>query len=81
MFLLALSLSALAQSPSPEPVILIPAVQELGVEDFLILNIEGELIGPDGDIVSERRAATFPNWIELRRDFRAELRDSLTELK
>lgn len=81
MFLLALSLSALAQSPSSEPVILIPAVQELTEGEFDLLNVEGRLLGPATITSSERRAARFPSWVQLRQDFQAELRDSLTELK
>jgi hypothetical protein len=81
MFLLALTLTLSAQAQADAPQIRIPEIQEIGEGEFQRLEVEGQLIGPDGVVQSERRVASFPSWIELRRDFRAELRDSLTELK
>jgi hypothetical protein len=78
---LSLSLSAIAQSDSPEPVIIIPEVQELTEDEFNELDIDGILVRPSVSAFNERRQARFDSWIELRQDFRLEVRESLGNLK
>lgn len=78
---LSISLSAIAQTESAEPVTIIPAVQELTEDEFNELDIDGILVRPSVSAFNERRQARFESWIELRQDFRPEVRESLGTLR
>ena len=46
-----------------------------------LLQIEGELVGPDGKIVTENRRPVFNPLIELRHHFKDEMKASVDEVK
>ncbi len=49
--------------------------------DFEALDIEGQLIGPDGTLVLDRRVASFNPLITLREDFNDLMSQSVDEVK
>lgn len=50
------------------------------VIDFSDVNIEGELTKPEGSYIKNRKQTRFRNLIELRGNFRPELRRSVSAL-
>lgn len=50
------------------------------VIDFSDVNIEGELTKPEGSYIKNRKSTRFRNLIELRGNFRPELRRSVSSL-
>jgi hypothetical protein len=50
------------------------------VIDFSDVNIEGELTKPEGSYIKNRKKTRFRNLIELRGNFRPELRRSVSSL-
>jgi hypothetical protein len=50
------------------------------VIDFSDVNVEGELTKPEGGYVKNRKKTKFRNLIELRGNFRQELKRSVAEL-
>ena len=49
--------------------------------DFDEVDVTGELVKPQGALVSERRRASFNPLIQLRTDFNEEMRQSVDEVK
>lgn len=49
--------------------------------DFEDLEIEGQMIKPQGALVTDRKGATFNPLIQLRLDFSPEMSQSVTEIK
>jgi hypothetical protein len=49
--------------------------------DFEGLDIEGELIKPQGALLLERKKASFNPLIKLRRDFNVEMSESVREIQ
>lgn len=49
--------------------------------DFEALDIDGELVKPQGSLVIDRKRATFNPLIKLRSDFNPEISTSVTEIK
>ena len=49
--------------------------------DFEGVDIQGELVKPQGKIIFTRRKATFNPLIKLRIDFDVEMRNSISEIK
>ena len=49
--------------------------------DFEGLEVEGELVKPQGALLRERSAAAFNPLIKLRTDFTPEMRQSVNEIK
>lgn len=49
--------------------------------DFEDLEIEGQMIKPQGALVTDREGATFNPLIRLRLDFSPEMSQSVTEIK
>ena len=49
--------------------------------DFEALDIEGEMIKPQGSLVLDRSRAAFNPLIKLRTDFNVEMSNSVTEIK
>ena len=79
--LVLLSGPALAEDPpaeEPERQIIYKEKTEI---DFEGLEIEGELIKPQGALLLDRRSATFNPLIKLRTDFDKEMEDSVQEIK
>ncbi len=76
MILLFLSL-AFADEPI-EPKVVYKKTTEI---DFEGLELEGELIKPQGALLLERRRAHFNPLIKLRKDFNIEMSDSVREIQ
>ena len=51
------------------------------VIDFEGIELEGELVKPQGSLVIERPKATFNPFITVRKDFDQEMMDSIKEIK
>lgn len=49
--------------------------------DFEALDIDGQLVKPQGSLVIDRKRATFNPLIKLRTDFNPEISTSVTEIK
>jgi len=49
--------------------------------DFEALELEGELVKPQGALVLERKKANFNPLIKLRKDFTIEINKSTTEIQ
>ena len=49
--------------------------------DFEGIELEGELVKPQGSLVIERPKATFNPFITVRKDFDQEMMDSIKEIK
>ena len=80
LFLLSLlSTTALASEPKQdEPQIIYKQKTEI---DFESLEIDGELVRPQGSLLLERQGATFNPMIKLRTDFDDEMDKSVQEIK
>tara|TARA_E500000178_G_C16960773_1_gene725911 strand:- start:1074 stop:1325 length:252 start_codon:yes stop_codon:yes gene_type:complete len=80
LFLLSLlSSNALADEPKQEePQIVYKQKTEI---DFEGLEIDGELVKPQGSLLLERRGAKFNPMIKLRIDFDDEMEKSVQEIK
>ena len=76
LWLLFISL-ALGQN-EPEPQVVYKQKTEI---DFEGLEIEGQLLKPHGAIVQERKGAAFNPLIQLRTDFKQEMKLSVSEIK
>jgi hypothetical protein len=81
------ALAALLSSPAraqsddaPEGFIYNPR-QVLEEDEWRDLEVEGELVRPQGMAFIETRRASFPSFIRLRTDFDAELADSVDEVR
>ena len=69
---------AFAREPEEEPKIVYKQKTEI---DFEGLEIEGQLLKPQGSLVLERKKATFNPLIQLRTDFNHEMKMSVEEIK
>lgn len=49
--------------------------------DFEAIDIEGQLVKPEGQLVTEREVAVFNPLIRLRMDFDQEISNSVNEIK
>jgi hypothetical protein len=79
MYLLFLLLSlAYADDPKEEPKVVYKQRTEI---DFEGVEIEGELVKPQGSLVLDRRHAKFNPMIKLRTDFDDEMDKSVQEIK
>ena len=78
LFIFILSSLALAADPDPEPKIVYKEKTEI---DFEALDIEGELIKPQGALLLERSKAAFNPLIRLRKDFNVEMSDSVKSIQ
>ena len=79
--LVILSTNALADDPQPQEQEVKIVYKEKTEIDFEGLEIEGELIKPQGALLLDRRSATFNPLIKLRRDFDDEMDKSVNEIK
>ena len=77
LYLLFISTIALAND-SEEPVVTYKKQTEI---DFEGLEIDGELVKPQGQLVLERKKANFNPLITLRKDFNPELKSSVELIK
>ena len=77
MFLLLMSL-AFADEPEKEPKVIYKDKTEI---DFEAIEIEGDLVKPQGNLILERNRAVFNPLIKLREDFNHELSQSVREIE
>ena len=49
--------------------------------DFEGVDVEGQLVKPEGQLISEREIAQFNPLIKLRQDFNLEMSQSVNEIK
>jgi len=49
--------------------------------DFEALELEGELVKPQGNLILERKKANFNPLIKLRKDFTAEINQSVGDIQ
>ncbi len=77
MFLLLMSL-AFADEPEKEPKVVYKDRTEI---DFEAIEIEGELVKPQGNLILERNRAVFNPLIKLREDFNHEMQQSVKEIE
>jgi len=68
--------TALAEEPAP-----IVVYQERTEIDFESLDITGELVKPEGNLITERTEAVFNPLIRLRTDWNEEMSASVNEIK
>jgi len=78
LLLLLVSAPAYADESENEPEVIYKQRTEI---DFEGLEIEGELIKPQGALLLDRRRAHFNPLIKLRRDFDDEMDKSVDEIK
>lgn len=79
LVVLALPVSALAQDKVIQEEDRV-VYNKKTVIDFSDVNIEGELTKPEGSYIKNRKKTRFRNLIELRGNFRPELRRSMNAL-
>ena len=71
-------LIGLALAEEPSPVIVYKQETEI---DFEAVDIEGQLVKPEGVMTTERVSATFNPLIRLRMDWDEEISQSVSEIK
>jgi len=76
MIVLLLLTTALAKEPAP-----IIVYQERTEIDFESVDIAGELVKPEGNLITERTEAVFNPLIRLRTDWNEEMSASVNEIK
>ena len=74
--LIILLTTALAEEPAP-----IVVYQERTEIDFEAVDIAGELVKPEGNLITERQEAVFNPLIRLRTDWNEEMSASVNEIK
>jgi len=80
LFLLSLTIisPALADDPKEEPKVVYKAKTEI---DFEGVEIDGELVRPQGSLILDRKRAQFNSMIKLRTDFDDLMDESVDEVK
>ena len=61
-----------------EPIVLYKKKTEI---DFEALELEGELVKPQGNLILERKKANFNPLIKLRKDFTQEINQSIGDIQ
>jgi hypothetical protein len=74
---LLLSSPAMADDKD-EPVVIYKKKTEI---DFEALELEGELVKPQGNLILERKKANFNPLIKLRKDFTQEINQSTSDIQ
>ena len=72
-----LTTAAFAQSDTDTPTV---TYQKETTIEFGVLDVEGQVVKPDGKIIVERPTAFFNPLITLRTDFRPEIRSTVNDL-
>jgi hypothetical protein len=76
--MILLFITSLSFAQESEPQIVYKSKTEI---DFEGLEIDGDVVKPDGAIIQERGAAKFNPLIGLRTDFNYEMKASINEIK
>ena len=71
-------LVGLALAEEPKPIIVYKQETEI---DFEAIDIEGQLVKPEGILTTDRVSATFNPLIRLRMDWDEEISQSVNEIK
>ena len=77
MLILSIFLSV-AQADDKEAIIVYKKETEI---DFEALELEGEMVKPQGALLQERQKTTFNPLIRLRTDFNLEMSNSINDVK
>ena len=80
MWILLFCLNVMSEEPSTETEPKVVYKQKTEI-DFEGIEIEGELVKPQGSIILERKNAKFNPLIKLRTDFDHEMERSVEEIK
>ena len=78
LVLLTFSNIAAADEDSNNPIV---KYKEKTIIDFEDLEIEGELVKPQGNLIVERKRANFNPLIKLRKDFSQEMTQSINDVQ
>ena len=78
MYIFLLISLAIADDSEVEPNVIYKKETEI---DFEALDLEGELVKPQGALLLERKRATFNPLIKLRSDWNQEMSDSVKDIK
>ena len=79
MFIFALTLlTSISLAQDEEPTIVYKQKTEI---DFEGIELEGELVKPQGSLIQERRSVSFNPLIQLRKDFNSEMSMSVNDIK
>jgi hypothetical protein len=78
MYLLLLTLALPVHSAEPEPKVIYKQKTEI---DFEGVEIQGELVKPQGSLLLERKRAQFNSMVWIRPDFDDEMDKSVEEVK
>ena len=78
ILLFLLSGAAIADEPKEEPKVIYKQKTEI---DFEGVEVDGELVKPQGSLLLERKHAKFNPMIKLRTDFDDEMDNSVNEVK
>ena len=73
-----LLLLTLAQETEEQPIV---KYQKETVIDFEGIELEGELVRPQGNLILERKRAVFNPLIKLRQNFDTEMEQSIKEIQ
>ncbi len=79
MIILFLSLAQAQEERTEQPQTFIPKEQTVDFGEGL--QIDGQLFKPAGDLIRERKVATFNPLIQLREDFTLEMKHSVAEIR
>ena len=78
MFIFALTLLTSISLAQEEPTVVYKQKTEI---DFEGIEVEGELVKPQGSLIQERRSVSFNPLIQLRKDFDSEMSMSVNDIK
>tara|TARA_R100000008_G_C3545699_1_gene147419 strand:- start:491 stop:748 length:258 start_codon:yes stop_codon:yes gene_type:complete len=79
LILLAFSNVSFAEEPEDEtPTVIYKEETEIDFED---LEIDGQIVKPDGNLIIDRTESTFNPLIKLRMDFNPEMDQSIDHIK
>ena len=77
-FCLCLGTSAFADAPAEEPKVIYKERTEI---DFEGVELQGELVRPQGSLILDRKRASFNSMVWIRADFDDEMDKTVEEIK
>ena len=77
-FCLVLTSSAFADEPKEEPKVIYKQKTEI---DFEGVELQGELVRPQGSLILDRKRASFNSMVWIRADFDDEMDKTVEEIK
>ncbi len=76
--LLLITTPVMADDDDDDPIVIYKKKTEI---DFEALELEGELVKPQGNLILERKKANFNPLIKLRKDFTQEINQSVGDIQ